>query len=207
MSAAPNIHRASTYLLRFDEPQENASPIVQIDDELPSDEPEPEYSRDLHAEENEVHAEYNRLLTAYQEQLQNMELTLSDARREWAENEGRLLAERLTSEIAIAFDSLRSDVARALEPILARKICEMSVSDLTAAIRHAMSDCDRPLLRVEGPKPLIDGFVEAIDQDDISFEVRESDEIDLTVLQQSTSFEARIQEWSATIRKMMEEDR
>lgn len=204
MSIMPNIRSASTYLLRFDEPQQNLPSIVQSDVVLEDVERTPETNEEFEVDDiAAMREEYNRLLQVYQEQQQNIDILLTNARNEWISNEGKLLADKLTSALQSAFDALREDVMRVLAPTLGEKIVQMSVSDLIAALQHATTDAEKPFLRIEGPKYLIDVFSDSIG-DNISFEVHERDEIEIMASHHSTCITTRIRDWGATIQDMME---
>ncbi len=195
-----NIHDVSTYLLRFDAPAPLPAPLdtflqepmeaMPVEPLLEPPTPEPpvdvEAMRRAFDEELAVALEQSR--RAHDERLRQ-------ARRQWVEEEAELLRDRLATCLAEAFATLRSDVARILAPFVARGVEETAVEELIASIERAIAGDEGPVIRLAGPRDLIDRIAGAFVEKRAAVSVVESDGVDIAVDFASTRIETRLEAW------------
>lgn len=212
VSRGAQIHAASSWLLRFDEPErptsfsaeeilDKATTIDVFDDPAPLfDFPEAESDRcqpapddvDLDTLRRTLEEEMN---AALQKQKEEHEEALRIARSQWIEAEAEAIGQRMTENLAGAFEALRSDVARILAPLVAREIEEMARNELIDATRQAFADEDAPAIRLEGPSDLIERIAGAFTEQSIAVTLIEADSVDVRIDLSHTRLETRLDAW------------
>ncbi|WP_363349788.1 hypothetical protein [Methylocystis echinoides] len=197
-----NIHDVSAYLLRFDEPPRLPPPTPILETlfepsiEGLGEEPAPESVAPPSVDLEALRSAFDEELAAALEQQQAAhEESLRQARTQWIEQQGDVLARRLSETLAQAFDALRGDVARILAPFVAREVEQTTVDELTDSIRRAIADDSAPAIRLEGPRDLIEKMAETFAAQQAAAILTESDGVDVTVDFGLTRIETRLEAW------------
>lgn len=198
-----NVHRASAYLLRFEEPETGPSPVEELIDPPPvfSQEPLTDALNQYEHQLENLRRAYDDLLATQQDHERVIEEAVESARRAWLQKEGENLAKVLKEEIDAGFASLRADVARILEPFVGKQMSDVSVSELISILRHAMFGAEEPVLRIEGPKNLLESLSASFANDPFSCELVETEVADVKIVLPATHMQTRIDEWLRTLQK------
>lgn len=204
-----NIHDISTYLLRFDEPPRlppPPSPILETLFEAPAEGPCEEFALDPAAPEEQEGAELLRrafdeeLAAALEKQQAAHEEDLRLLRTQWLEEQGEMLARRLSESLSEALEALRTDVARILAPFVARQVELTTSQELIDAIRRAVAGENGPAIRLQGPRELIEKMAEALAELQAAVSLTETDGVDVTVDFDLTRIETRLDAWMRRLR-------
>lgn len=217
-----NIHDVSTYLLRFDEaprlapqsslpaplpaPLSPSSPILDTLFESSMELPDEDFAPDIVA--REAHDDAAPLRRAFDEELAAAlekqqaahEEDLRLLRTQWIEEQGELLARRLSESLAEALEALRTDVARILAPFVAREVEQTTSQELIDAIRRAVAGENGPAIRLQGPRELIEKMAEALVEQQAAVSLTETDGVDVTVDFDMTRIETRLDAWMRRLR-------
>lgn len=200
-----HIHDVSAYLLRFDEPPRlpppAPEPLLETLFEAPP--PDEEAAPDLPAAAPEAAVDVEALRRAFDEELAAAldaqraahEENLRQARTQWIEQQGDILAQRLSESLAEALAALRADVARILAPFVAQEVEQKTTEDLMAAVHRAIAGEDGPAIRLQGPKDLIEKMAESFAAQQTSVSLAETDGVDVTVDFGLTRIETRLDAW------------
>jgi hypothetical protein len=209
VNGSAQIHRVSSYLLRFDDLPEPLVPSMEPAEPPPAEEAvedEPEESPEAPDELESLRHDHDELVKALQVQRQAHDATLEEARRDWSAQEGDRLAARLANELAMAFESLRFDLSRVLTPFVSNEIRERAVEDLERALRNAIIEA--PVVQVEGPKDLLGRFADALSKRRTAEIVLiERETVDVRVDLSGARLETRLEEWMQNLRAGRSEQR
>ncbi len=204
-----NIHDISTYLLRFDEAPRlppPPSPILETLFEAPAEGPGEEFALEPAAPGEQEDAELLRrafdeeLAAALEKQQAAHEEDLRLLRTQWIEEQGEMLARRLSESLSEALEALRTDVARILAPFVARQVELTTSQELIDAIRRAVAGENGPSIRLQGPRELIEKMAEALAELQAAVSLTETDGVDVTVDFDLTRIETRLDAWMQRLR-------
>lgn len=127
------------------------------------------------------------------------ELNLERARADWAESEGRMLADMVRTALADMHDSLEAGVAKILGPVLEDAARKSMLAALQAALSKAAAT-ERGPITVTGPLDLIAALEKHLGDasPDVSFIVGEGAEV--SVRFDKTVIETRLASWAEKLR-------
>ncbi len=202
-----NIHAISNYLQRFDAPPATApepaetlslleglfdAPLRAHDEEPIHAPPPPPESFDIDALRRDFDA---HLAAALEAQQAAHDENLRAARAQWIDEQGAVLARRLSESLDAALEALRSDVARVLAPFVAEEIQAIALGELTESIRRAIAGEDAPAIRIDGPADIIGKLADSLAGERAAVTLSETETIDVTVDLGLTKIDTRLEAW------------
>ncbi|MGY2047715.1 hypothetical protein [Methylobacterium sp. JK268] len=124
---------------------------------------------------------------------------MRESRRDWAEREGRVLAEALARAMDGLESRLTERVAHLLLPVLDEALRARAVSELREAIARLLADSAKPALRVSGPPDLLAALAAALGPLAEGLALAPGEGPDLTVTAEDAVIETQLAAWSALL--------
>ncbi|PPD45593.1 MAG: hypothetical protein CTY15_04215 [Methylocystis sp.] len=189
------VHEAAAYLLCFDAPHlvpQEAPP--KQDQECATESESDDLAPDVDPLQlrAELEAEFADVLRREREAF---DVTLAEARERWTEEQARVLSERLSTSFDEGYARLRADVARILSPFVSKGIAARALEELLGSLRTAVADDQAPVVRISGPRDILDRLQLELSGGNVVVTTIESEEIDVRVEIGPTRIETRLTDW------------
>lgn len=120
-------------------------------------------------------------------------------RRDFGEQAGALIADRLAGAQQALTLSASAVVARLVGKILTDDLRKRSIAGLAGSIGEALRDGEAVRIEVRGPQSLFAALAVAVGAYAVNLHHIETDDFDLAVSIDGSLFETRIAEWSHTL--------
>lgn len=196
------IHVAAAFLQCFDEPSapqiEEAPPPESLD--------APDPAQQLAADFERLRAELEAACAqTLQQERETHAAALRAAREAWVREEGSALAATFVAGLQDGFDTLRSDVARILAPFVSSRIAARALNDLVDSLHTATRNVDAPVIRMTGPRDLIERLRLTLAQDDLVIAAEEREGVDMRIEIGPTLIETRLEDWMRSLTAQADE--
>jgi hypothetical protein len=124
-----------------------------------------------------------------------LEAKLSEARTQWADEEGARLVARMDKAIMEFRDVIATKVAEVLQSLVEPSIRQRMIEELLDAIELLTRQDATMFLKVEGPSDLLDAIRRQLPGASRSLDLVESDAVDVRVTAQDSVIETRLGAW------------
>jgi hypothetical protein len=121
-----------------------------------------------------------------------------DARKNWSEVQGTLLAQQIANATAAIKTDIADTVGRILAPLVQQKLVEEALAKLIQEIEKLLSSEDAIHLKISGPADLVFELRKHIPSD-IGVTVLAGDKPEVTVVANKTVIETKLSEWLACV--------
>ncbi|MBA3447391.1 MAG: hypothetical protein H0T56_07250 [Pseudaminobacter sp.] len=124
-------------------------------------------------------------------------------RREFGEQAGRIIADRIGEMEVRVSELATSATARILAGVLNQDMQKRSLDSLAQSIRNAIGDAEAVRIHVRGPQSLFETLRLSFADRAEDFDYLETPGFDLTVTIDGNLFETRLSEWSNAILEIL----
>ncbi|EHP71964.1 hypothetical protein, partial [Methylorubrum extorquens] len=123
---------------------------------------------------------------------------VAQARRDWTEAQGEILAQGFVAAMQALDATLSDRVARLIAPVLGQALQRQALDELGAALKRILAEPQRAAVQVRGPDDLIAALAARLGgSTGIAFEAAEGPEV--TVRAGETVIETELAAWSRLI--------
>ncbi|WP_051630243.1 hypothetical protein [Afifella pfennigii] len=127
------------------------------------------------------------------------DIRLGEARSRWAEEEGARLGEVMQTAIAEMQAALSQAAAGVLLPLAEKALAERAAEDLAKAIAVLLAQEGEKLVRLTGPKDLLEAVGRRLGEQAGAIEFKTSKTPDARLVAGSTVMETQLQAWGARL--------